>query len=161
MRQAVFILIVMAGLGGGRAARAETVDRAPASSEAARLIAETSGLSMEESLPQIAPVLMRASVLLPGDSENEDGGTQANRSVTLLTARDKFGQEWFYAYTDEAELLKVFPEGARYVEMNFRDFLTTAESKPGIGGIFINSGSDDSYPIPKTFFSRLKQLANH
>jgi hypothetical protein len=126
------------------------------SSKLKQLIMIHSNSPVEQSISVIGPVLLNLEVMLPhkaGVKVLENG----NQNISFMTGRDKNGQIWFYAYTDMAEFMKVMPRGTRYVVMKFRDILETARANDEVGGIMINSGSKDFYPIPSVLFDKMRK----
>lgn len=148
MKKRVFITFVMVLLCGIHAAGA-----AESGSEKVlnKALAKNAHLPIEQSMANIGRLLFASEVLLPrsGDVNAAAGG---GKNVSLLTAPDKFGREWFYAYTDKDELTRVFPEGVPFIVMRFEDFVLSIKDKKDIGGVFLNSGSQkSSFPIPMEF----------
>lgn len=73
------------------------------------------------------------------------------------TSQDNRGGTWVYAYTNQAELSRVFPQGGRFAELSFKDFFAAIERDLRFAGIFINSGSDASCPIPRELFGKVRK----
>lgn len=120
------------------------------------LLAENAELPVDQSMANVGPLLFASEVLLPkaGESTPDEDGRS---SVALMTAPDKDGKVWFYAYTDEAELLRVFPEGVEFIAMTFSAFVNSVQEKEDLGGIFLNSGSQESaFPVPAEFLKPIK-----
>ena len=65
---------------------------------------------------------------------------------------------WAYAYTSQSELLRAFPQGTPYVEIAFPAFFDIIKKDGSFAGIFLNSGSDCSYPVVGELFSEVSAL---
>ena len=112
-----------------------------------------------ESIVPVATSLAGRSVFVATDSTT---GTQPT-TMTLdrlrfRTAQDNEGRMWAYAYTTQEELLRSFPQGTPYIELVFKDFFAIIEQDNQFAGIFLNSGSDASYPILRETFHTVKEL---
>jgi hypothetical protein len=51
-----------------------------------------------------------------------------------------------------------FPQGSPYAELEFKDFFQIIEQNEKFAGIFLNSSSDSSYPIPRELFEKVKEI---
>ena len=78
--------------------------------------------------------------------------------LRFKTDRDNQGRMWAYAYTSQPELLRAFPQGTPYVEIAFPSFFDIINKDGNFAGIFLNSGSDCSYPIVGELFSVVSAL---
>lgn len=128
------------------------------SSKLKQLFIEYAKTPLDESIAIIAPILINSQVILPQKGAVQTAAT-GGKTYSLMTAKDKNGLTWYYAYTDTAELTKVFSAGTPYIEGNFLDVVRTIESDKSIGGIYINSGSDAFYLIPNEYFHILTEKA--
>jgi tetratricopeptide (TPR) repeat protein len=108
---------------------------------------------LEYSIKKIAPVLFEANLLLVADGEEK--GDSKGAVFSFKANKDKNGQDWLYAYTDDKELERVMSFGDSVVKVKFSELLNIAKPYKNIGGIFINSGSEDFYLIPSTLFEEL------
>jgi hypothetical protein len=123
------------------------------------IIRQIANAPVGQSVVPISAALATRTVFVSTDSAPSTGPTAAD-PVTLRfrTAQDNQGRTWAYAYTTQAELLRSFPQGSPYVELAFRDFFDHIERDARFAGIFLNSGSDSSYPIPREVFEAVKGI---
>jgi tetratricopeptide (TPR) repeat protein len=110
-----------------------------------------------ESIKVIAPVLLKADVLILSQGEWKNT-TSGNATTAFRCNKDKNGQYWLLIFTDEAEFKKAFTAKDSFVEMRFADFFDVIAPNKEFGGIYINSGSQDSYVVPSLLFESLKKL---
>ena len=103
---------------------------------------------VEESVDAVAASLANSSVLVATEGSE----------TRWKTAVDNNGDVWAYFYTDESELLKAIPEGATYVEMRFPDAFSVIESNSQFRGIYLNSASEEFYPIPQELFTQVSRV---
>ena len=145
------IAVILAAISSGCQKKTD-----PPSSDAGltteQIIRKYSTVPMGDSIGPVAKSLAAGSMF---------AGTVAEASadpqhVQLATAKDAQGRSWIYAFSSQAEFSKVYPQGGPFVEMSFADLIKTVEANPEFAGVYINSASQDAYPIPKELFGRAK-----
>jgi hypothetical protein len=72
--------------------------------------------------------------------------------LKMGVSRDKNGDQWAYCYTDEDKLLATNPAGTFYAKMSFTGFFGMITRDPQFRGIYIDSGSIDSFVIPREVY---------
>jgi len=123
------------------------------------MIRQNANAPVGESIVPIATSLAKHTVFVATESSPSTQSTTVKLdTLRFRTAQDNEGRMWAYAYTTEAELLRTFPQGSPYAELEFRDFFQIIERDGKFAGIFLNSGSDSSYPIPRELFEKVKEI---
>jgi hypothetical protein len=106
-----------------------------------------------DSIGPVSQALAKQLVLVATDNV----ATTRSTTLRLKTAEDNQGRTWAYAYTSEAEFLKALPPGSAFAELRFPDLFDIVNRDARFAGIFLNSASDISYPIPREVFLEVKQ----
>jgi hypothetical protein len=123
------------------------------------IIRQNAKTPVSESIIPIATSLAKHSVFVATQSSpSAQPTTVASNKFQFRTAQDNQGRTWAYAYTTQTELLRTFPQGTPYAELDFRDFFQIIERDGRFAGIFVNSGSEASYPIPRELFGKVKEV---
>jgi hypothetical protein len=123
------------------------------------VIRQNSDTPVGESIVPIATSLSKHSLFVATESApSTQPATVVLDELRFRTAQDNQGHLWAYAYTTQAELLRTFPHGTPYAELEFKDFFQIIERDGNFAGILLNSGSDDSYPIPREVFEKVKEV---
>src|SRR3954466_12767848 len=105
---------------------------------------------VDQSIVPVTGSLAKRSLFVATESSPSTQPTTVTLDrLRFRTAQDNQGRMWAYAYTTQAELLRAFPQGSPYAELDFKDFFQIIERDPRFAGIFLNSRSDASYPIPR------------
>jgi hypothetical protein len=122
------------------------------------LIRQSANLPIGQSVIPITTSLAKQSVFVAtDDTATSQPTTTALQHLRFKTAADKLGRMWVYAYTNQAEFSRAFPQGGPFYELSFADFFGVVERDAQFAGIFLNSGSDASYPIPREVFGKAKE----
>lgn len=87
----------------------------------------------------------------------EEAPSAQSTEMRFKVATDNSGGLWLYAYTSEAEFSKALPQGSMFAAMSFPDVFEIVEADSRFAGIYLNSASDDFYPIPRELFEFVKQ----
>jgi hypothetical protein len=112
-----------------------------------------------QSIVPVATSLAKHSVIVATESSPRTQPTTVTLDkLHFRTDQDNQGRMWAYAYTTQAELSRSFPKGTPYVELKFQDFFQIIQRDGKFAGIFLNSGSDASYPIPHEVFEKVKEI---
>jgi hypothetical protein len=123
------------------------------------IIRQNANAPVGQSIVPVATSLAKRSVFVATDSSPSTQPTTVKLDkLRFRTAQDNQGRMWAYAYTTQAELLRSFPQGSPYTELDFKDFFQITERDGKFAGIFLNSGSDASYPIPREVFDKVKEV---
>ncbi len=123
------------------------------------IIRQNANAPVGESIVPIATSLGKRSVFVATESSPSPQATTVTLDkLRFRAAQDNQGRMWAYAYTTQAELLRTFPQGTPYAELEFKDFFQIIERDGKFAGIFLNSGSDSSYPIPREVFEKVKEI---
>lgn len=117
------------------------------------LLIRCADLPLDESLPQVIPVLARSEVFLPAANPPQAPDQDGARSLQLIVANDGHGQPWIYAYSNPQRLQRAFPMGVDYVALNFKAVFEMARDNTAMGGLAINMGSDAAFTLPRVLFS--------
>ena len=126
---------------------------------AEEIIRQNANVPVGKSIIPIATSLAKQTVFVATESSPSTQPTAVKLdTLRFRTAQDKEGRMWAYAYTTQTELLRTFPQGSPYTELDFKDFLQIIEQDAKFAGIFLNSGSDSSYPIPRELFEDVKKV---
>ena len=124
---------------------------------AEEIIKQNINLPVGQSIQPIAGRLVAESVFVSTESAPSTQPTTVRLDkLRFRTAKDNQGRTWAYAYTSEEMLLKAFTQGSPYVKLSFVDFFGIIDRDSEFAGIFLNSGSDASYPIPRELFKDVK-----
>lgn len=123
------------------------------------IIRRNANAPVGQSIEPVARSLAKRTVFVASDSapSTERGAVTQDR-LRFRTAHDNQGRLWAYAYTAQAELSRAFPQGSPYVELDFGDFLGIIDGDARFAGIFLDSGSDASYPIPREVFEKAREV---
>lgn len=112
---------------------------------------------IEDSIGPVTQSLADTMIFLASDSSSHEERTEVTLdALRFRVGTDGQGREWAYVYTSQNELIETFGEGTPYIELSFRDFFEIAVLETLFAGIFINSGSEDSYPIPRELFDDVR-----
>jgi hypothetical protein len=123
------------------------------------IIRQNANAPVGQSIVPIATSLAKRSVFVATEtSPSTQPTTLTLDKLRFRTAQDNQGRMWAYAYTTQVELLRTFPQGSPYTELEFKDFFQVIERDRTFAGIFLNSGSDSSYPIPREVFEQVKEI---
>jgi hypothetical protein len=123
------------------------------------IIRQNSNAPIGQSIIPVATSLAKHSVFVATESSPSTQPTTVKLDkLHFRTAQDNQGRMWAYAYTTQGELLRTFPQGSPYAELDFKDFFQIIERDGTFAGIFLNSGSDSSYPIPREVFGQVKEV---
>jgi hypothetical protein len=124
-----------------------------------QVIRQNVNVPVEQSITPIAAALSTRSIFVATDKAlTTQPATVLLEKLRFKTALDNQGRLWAYAYTSQPEFSRAFPQGSRFIELGFRDFFGIVERDPRFAGIFLNAGSDASYPIPRTLFETVTKL---
>jgi len=158
LRSLIAVFVALACVAGPVACdRSEP--KAPSTMTTEEMIRQNANAPVGESIVPIATSLAKHTVFVATESSPSTQSTTVKLdTLRFRTAQDNEGRMWAYAYTTEAELLRTFPQGSPYAELEFRDFFQIIERDGKFAGIFLNSGSDSSYPIPRELFEKVKEI---
>jgi hypothetical protein len=124
------------------------------------IIRRNANVPVGQSIVPIATSLAKQSVFVATESSpSSQTITVTLDRLRFRTALDNQGRIWAYAYTTQAELLKIFPQGSPCAELEFKDFFRIIERDGKFAGIILNSGSDASYPIPLEVFDKVQEVS--
>ncbi|HUE73842.1 MAG TPA: SseB family protein [Pirellulaceae bacterium] len=123
---------------------------------AEQVIRQHANSPVSDSIEPISKVLAAQTVFVgtEGVTPTQDG--KITGKIRLKTGADNQGRVWVYAYTSRAEFHKAFPQGGAFAEMSFPDLFKIVESEQQFAGIYLNSASDASYPIPRELFDQVR-----
>jgi hypothetical protein len=123
------------------------------------IIRQNANAPVGQSIVPTATSLAKRSVFVATENSPSTQTTLvALDKLRFRTAQDNEGRMWAYAYTTQAELLRTFPQGSPYAELEFKNFFQIIERDGKFAGIFLNSGSDASYSISREVFEKVKEL---
>jgi hypothetical protein len=123
------------------------------------IIRQNKNLPIGESIGPVGRSLAKHSVFVATENSPSTKPTTVTlNKLRFRTAQDNQGRMWAYAYTTQSELLRTFPQGTPYAELAFKDFFGIIERDGKFAGIFLNSGSDASYAMPRELFEKLKEV---
>ena len=109
------------------------------------------------SIGPIARSLSGRTVYVGTDQEGAAEAVKADRTkLRFMTAQDNEGNEWAYAYTTQAEFERLIPSATPFIELGVTHFFEIVERDNRFRGIFVNAGSESSYPIPRELFDDVK-----
>jgi hypothetical protein len=122
-----------------------------------QMIRQYRNLPIGKSVGPITKALAVQSMLVGtvGVTPTQDGKIVGK--ICLKTGADNQGRQWVYAYTSRAEFSKAFPEGGLFAEISFPDLFGIVEKDQECGGLFLNSVSNASMPIPRELFGYVRQ----
>lgn len=124
-----------------------------------QIIRQSVNLPVGQSIRPIASSLADRSIFVATDDTTSTQPTQVTlQRLRFRTANDNQGRSWAYAYTNEAELSRAFPQGTPFAELKFADFFAIIERDARFAGIYLNAGSDAAYPVPRELFGTVKQV---
>lgn len=149
------VLIIVSGLVGCE----RSTPKAASTMTTEEIIRQNANAPVCRSIVPIATSLARHSIFLATESSpSTQPTTVILDTLRFRTAQDNQERTWAYAYTTQAELLRAFPQGSPYVELDFKDFFGIIERDGRFAGILLNSGSDASYPIPREVFGTVNGI---
>ena len=123
------------------------------------IIRQNANVPVGQSIVPITTSLAKRCVFVATQSSPSTQPTMVTLDkLHFRTAQDNQGRMWAYAYTTQAELLRALPQGSPYAELDFKDFFHIIERDGTFAGIFLNSGSESSYPIPREVFEKVKEV---
>lgn len=113
---------------------------------------------IDQSLKLVGAALKQQAILVAtdGTAATQQSSGSLNR-LRFKSALDNQGRMWAYAYTNKNLFEKTFPPSSEFAEISFRDFFGIIDSNQQFAGIYLNAGSDSSYPIPRQVFSILNE----
>ena len=153
---AIILGIVLAGPAACDRSPPKPATRAMTTEE---IIRQNAKVPVGQSIVPITRSLAKRTVFVATESAPSSEPTAAALDkLRFRTAQDNQGRMWAYAYTTQAELLRTFPQGSPYAELDFKQFFGIIERDGRFAGIFLNSGSDASYPIPREVFERVNEV---
>lgn len=106
---------------------------------------------INESLRPVAESLADTEILV-AIQELEGGG------LAFQVGEDVDANLWLYAFTDEDEFARMFPDGGQFGQFNFRELLHMVDADEHFSGIFLNSRSESSYVIPRELFEPFQAI---
>ncbi|PQO27128.1 SseB family protein [Blastopirellula marina] len=130
-------------------------NEAPQSTE--EIIRQHHNSPLSDSIDAVVQTLAKRPVFVGTEGVTPTENGVATGELRLKTAADSQGNLWAYAYTSREEFSQAFPEGGAYAELAFADLFSIIEPNPQFAGIYLNSASDSSYPIPREIFERVKK----
>ena len=152
MKKYICLLLLLPLLGCGKKVDNE-VDNDNVNLSVEKVILKYQDMPIGKAIEPICKKIMNLDVLIPTDgvSDVEKG------QYKFLTGNDKYGDTWVYVYTNEAKFSECFPQGGNYVSMKFSDLYEIVIAN-NFGGIFVNSASKSSYPMPKEMFDEIGKI---
>jgi hypothetical protein len=111
-----------------------------------RVLVELRKMPIDQSIARAAKELATDTLLIAVKTPDPS-------NIEFSVASDHEGRSWVYAFTDEEEFSKTFPNGSSFVEMTFANLLATVGPDDRFGGIYINSKSDAMYLVPRELFA--------
>lgn len=130
-------------------------NEAPQSTE--EIIRQHQNSPLGDSIDAVVQSLAKQPVFVGTEGVTPTENGMATGELRLKTAADNQGNLWAYAYTNQEEFSQAFPEGGAYAELAFADLFSIIEANPLFAGIYLNSATDSSYPIPREIFERVKK----
>src|SRR4051812_10423986 len=150
---------VLISIVGGIVGCDHSTPKAASTMTTEEIIRQNANIPVGQSIVPIATSLAKRSVFVATESSPSTQPTTVKLDkLRFRTAQDNQGRMWAYAYTTQAELLRTFPQGSPYAELDFKDFFQIIERDGTFAGIFLTSGSDSSYPIPREVFGQVKEV---
>jgi hypothetical protein len=135
--------------------RKEGTATAPMSTE--QIIRQYRNSPMGDSIGPITKALAAQSVFVGTVDVTPTRDGKIVGKICLKTGADNEGHIWVYAYTSRTEFSKAFPEGGPFAEMSFPDLFAMVDKDRQFRGIFLDSVSDTSLPIPRELFSHVRR----
>lgn len=124
-----------------------------------KIIRQNANTPLGQSIVPVARSLAKQTLMVATESApTAEPTTVRLDTLRFRTAQDNQGRMWAYAYTTQAELLRAFPQGTPYAELDFKAFFGIIDRDGRFAGIFLNAGSDASYPIPREVFDDVKEV---
>lgn len=161
--QKLFITVCVTLVAGGVTAcersptqHAATQPAVPMTTE--QVIRHNANAPVGRSITPIASSLATQTIFVATDDTTTTQPTTVTpERLRFKTAKDNQGRTWAYAYTNQAEFSRAFPQGGGFAELSFNDFFGIVERTPDFAGLYLNAGSDASYPIPRELFGQVKE----
>ena len=112
-------------------------------------------MPLAQSIGPIATALINQTVIVPVAGPVP----LAPDKIPLRVGADAEGRHWVYAYTSRAFFAAALPAGSHSATVQFAALFETVDADAKLAGIILNPGSASGYPIPRSVFDQVRQVA--
>ena len=100
------------------------------------IIRQNANSPVGQSITPIVSSLAQHSIFVATDEPTTTEPTTVTLGrLRFKTAKDNQGHTWAYAYTNQAEFSRAFPQGSEFAELSFKDFFAIIERDDQFRGI--------------------------